>query len=310
MYNREKGLYNSSLALLRFRSDQGEVNQFYWTGSAANELLGFTLKSHPGNLDPMTALSAPTKFERHLGHEISELQQRVKGEARWRRLLTVVLLASAFERYMVAVATAASSSDPTLEAGFPKKVDGALLLKYNLRLERPKLEGLVKGTWSTRLAAYRKLFGYVPKDLAALESSLERLRQLRNGIAHDFGLAPSGLYSQLDVVLGARRDVALDKRKLRASDKAVIAWLQDVGAAATAIDRQLTQEFIGGFELIELFLAWKRNPDGFERTAGIQMAGHKKSTELTRFTTAIGTLTSSPVSLKYVASLRSFIDTL
>lgn len=309
-YTRDKGPFVTSLALIRFRQDQSQLSHFYWVGVAESDLFSFTIKKFPETDDPMVSLTAPVKFERRLGHDVRELKSRVKTEVRWRRLVTVLLMASALERFLLSVATSAVSSDPTLTPGFPKRVDGAILKKYGLRVERPNLQGLVKGTWSSRLATYRRLFGSVPPQLFAVESKLEKLRQVRNRIAHDFGFDATGLEPHINVVLGARRAESLSAHQANIGDKTIMSWMQAIGAASTAIDAHLFREFIGGYEPVELFLSWRPDPDGFEAAADIEMVAVKKSDELNRFGTMLGTLLDRPIGSSAVRSMRDFVDAL
>ncbi len=68
------------------------------------------------------------------------------------------------------------------------------------------------------------------------------------------------------------------------------------------------ENFVGGFETVEIFLSWRRDPDGFEAAADINMAAVKKTSELNRFGTALGTLFDRPVGNAYLQSLRAFVD--
>ncbi|UIN30636.1 hypothetical protein [Microbacterium binotii] len=309
-FDRARGSFDTSLALLRFRVDQADLSHFYWVGAAESELFSFTIKSFPLSDDPMIALVAPAKYERRLGHAVEELKRRVKVESRWRRLLVVLLMTSALERYMLAIATAAVSSDPALSPGFPKRVDGALLSKHQLQLERPNLDGLVKGSWSSRIATYKRLFGDVPPALRAATGKLEKLRLVRNRIAHDFGFGSSGLEPHVNVALGARRTASLSAHQSNVGEKTIVDWLQTIGAVSIAVDRHLMENFVGGFETVEIFLSWRRDPDRFEAAADINMASVKKTSELNRFGTALGTLFDRPVGNAYLQSLRTFVDAL
>jgi hypothetical protein len=187
-YMRDKPTLITSLALLRYRADSGELSHFYWTGAAQSDYFAYVTKGHAREAKPIETLGiADPRFERRLGHNFSELRRRMDVEARWRRLLTLMLVSSAFERFVVSASSAALESDPLRAPGFPKRVDGLLLKKYGLDADLASHVGLVKGEWSKRLAEYRRLFGRVPEGLREVEGDLEKLRKTRNAIAHEFG---------------------------------------------------------------------------------------------------------------------------
>lgn len=310
-FDRSKSTLECTLALWRFRRDRGELSHFYWTGLAASELLAYTLKKHPDEADPITALGVKNpKYENRMGHSIKELRRRVKTESRWRRLSLLMLATAAFERFILGIATAAVDSDPTLSSGFPKRVDGLMLKKYGLQLNRPKLESLIKGEWSSRIAEYRHLFGSVPHVLLDAEGDLEQFRVLRNRVAHQFAFDDSSMENHLRLVLGGRRVEALESSKVGVSHERLIEWLGTLGSVSEAIDAQLNSAFIGGYETAAVYLDWKTQPDAFESSAGLTVAPIKKSSPERRFASVLSAVLDSPLGGAYPNSVQRYVSAL
>lgn len=276
----------------------------------SSDYLSYSLRSVPGTADPITTLGiTDNKFDFRLGHDVDELRERSRTDARWRRLSMLVLLSSAFEKYLVGAASAALDSDPTRSPGFPKRIDGLLLKKYSITFEQPSLQGLVHGEWSSRLALYRRLFGDLPPVLEAAESDLDSLRRIRNRVAHHFGINEHSLSPQGELALGGRRRQVLLPFEASVSHERLVQWMKLLGDVSVAIDRHLTTDFIGGYETAAIYVEWKRNPEKFERSVGITLTGHNKSWER-RFGKMLSELIDKPLGYKYPQTLAAYVDRL
>ena len=111
--------------------------------------------------------------------------------------------------------------------------------------------GCVKGEWSKRLASYRKLFGTVPVQLTALEGNLDRMRNIRNGVAHSFGRDQNLFVNPLPMA---------DDRAERLSEPTLLAWLGEIEQAAMAVDEHILRNHLGDFELLWHFHRWRELP--------------------------------------------------
>lgn len=307
-FSREMPTLGTSLALWRFRMDSGELSHFYWTGAAQSDFFAYATKQHPDSADPIATLKIQDRrYERRLGHDFAELRRRTSVEERWRRLLTVMLMSSAFERFLLSVAGAAVDSDPVRLPGFPKRVEGLMLKKYGLAVDQPGLSGLVMNDWSKRISEYRRLFSGVPQELIDAEGELEKLRKLRNVIAHEFASETDKTQPQLHLALGARRVSALESNKSVVSEERLIKWFRLLGVVSSAVDRHLVTEFVGGYETAALYLEWSENPDKFEAAADITMAPGAMGERNNRFGTMVGTLFQHTLTREYVPTLQKFI---
>ncbi len=239
------------------------TNDYYWVSTLAEGGLNDALKRLTPTDDPVVSLKLPeTIFKGKLGHDVAELGNRVKVQSRWRKLSTVVMIAAGLERYINAVARLAVASDPALVPGFPKKLDGAYVKKHDLSLAVHDLRGLTTGDWSQRISVYQSAFGQVPAQLESNVGQLERLRKDRNKIAHALGvddgfeLNGGSIESVLEIALGSRRPETLTR--VSVSDNRITSLMGTAYSVAEAIDQHLLKEFIGGYEILGLYLDWKK----------------------------------------------------
>lgn len=309
-FAREVPPFHRSVPGYRFRRDSAQVNAHYWIGLVAESAVRFHIKKHPADADPMTALNLPSKFERRLGHDLSALKLQVDVHARWKNLSVLLLLTSALERYVADVAVTAINSDPTLEFGFPKKVDGLLLQKYDLAVPQPDLQALVKGTWPSRMKAMRTLFG----DVTGLEQEtlnvLERLRKTRNLVAHDFGfdrVNGNKISQEAMILIEGRGKKPVEH--VRVSDRMITKYLDHAQKFVDAVDDFLLKNFIGAYEPAVIYLQWRENPEAFERSMGVSLTGSKKSHEI-RFQNVLGAIFDNPFGKVYCRGLETYVNKL
>lgn len=310
-YRREKPTMASSLALWRFRRDRGMLSDHYWAATLSGEYLLYSVKDNREDESTEQVLTlVGSRFERRVAHDISGFRSQMKATERWHRLTTVLLMASAFERFVVGSATAAIASDPALNVGFPKHVDGLTVKKYGLNLTLPSTERLVTGEWSGRIAAYNDLFGEVPSALAKAEGALEKLRKMRNDVAHDFGLSSDKVSRAQGLLLGARSDRFLVDRVVTISHERVQKYLALLGDVSQHIDQHLVGDFIGGYETAALYLDWTKDMRRLEGQLGLD-ATVRRLEKAPRFRKVLNKLLDTTVaSTNYAASLIGYVDAL
>lgn len=290
------------------------VNTYFWVGQLSEGELAKALKAADPSVDPVVGLSLPPRFERRLGHDFAALTQMARSHTQWRRLLTLVMLASALERYLAAVSRIAVESDPALEPGFPKVVDGAKLTKKGLALPPRDLTGLVVGEWSQRIALFSRLFGTSPRELLSAEGELESIRKTRNRVAHalgvddGFGLAtPDAGAAVLGMMMEARRPDMMPAA--RVSDDRLTALMKSAQGVVDAVDEQLLREHIGSYEIIATYLSWNASPSDFESRAGIVLEGHRRGHDQ-RFSNVVGELVGSGLGSTYIKGLEAYVRAL
>ena len=195
-FRRDLPVAARSLPAYRFRDDSTLTNGTYWNTRLAFKALSYEIgkaeREGQGNVDPVVALNLEPEWQHRLSASVTRLREPMGIGERHARLATLTHVTSSLERYMSEIARLSSLSDPLLAPGFPKRVDGLVLVNQwsNIRLKVPTTESLVKGEWSSRVASIREWMGDEIADIiAAHESLLERMRQLRNAAAHDLGSA-------------------------------------------------------------------------------------------------------------------------
>ena len=313
-FDRGVSRFGRSLAARRFRVDMSTVNAYFWVGRLSEGGLNDALKGAQSTDDPMSHLSLPALFERRLGHDVARLSEMAKTASRWRRLLTLVMITSSFERFLSDIARVAMDSDPLLQEGFPKLIDGAQLIKRGIVFPPREVSGLVVGDWNSRLACYASYFGTPPDGLRSALSDLEFLRRTRNQVAHSLGVddgfnggARGGRDPQasiLDQLLGVRRPELLPGATV--SDARLMKLMATVQRAADGIDAALLGSHIGAYEIVELYLDWISNPEGFESRTGVVLTGHRLQQE-NRFRFVIGELLGVGLGDKYLEGLSRFV---
>lgn len=262
----------------------------------------------------MKELSLPaTVFTGKLGHDVAALTERAKSSSRWRRLLSLVMLAGSFDRYMFSVCSIAIASDPVLSPGFPKVVDGALIKKLQVSLPRRDIRGLTVGDWNQRVALYKSLFSEIPNDLNSALSDLDYLRRSRNRVAHALGV-DDGYDEQaqvtaepiLDIVLGSTNPAQL--KNVQISEDRLIKLTGTLQRTVDAVDKHLMSQFIGSYEVIDLYLEWTANKQKFEERAGIVLDNYSKHNKTMRFRKVLGQLFGTTPGTEYVANLEDYVS--
>jgi hypothetical protein len=305
-YNRWVSSHPYSLALSRFRRDFTTLNNYYWGAAASASAVGGKLRHITDDQDFRSelGLNAP-RFQKPLGQKASVFAEQVTISQEWHRRAVLVMLASAFERYLASVATTAIASNPTLSRA-PHLLDGLALLKYDVQTVKPDVVDVVKGTWSSRVAAFGKLFG-ANAVLHDSISAFERLREDRNAIAHSFGTqAPADVLSpHVMLLLGAGRTSGVHK-EVKVTEARLVSLFEKVHGAVEAVDRQLMADHIGSYEPAALYLEWKQDPQSFESAFDTKLWDSRKAPERNakRFLTFV---MSAGVSVAYVRSLEKFL---
>lgn len=173
-----------------------------------------------------------------------------KNFSNWTRLGALVGLTGYFEVYLRTVSALALESDPGVEYGRSGAVDGAVFLKYGGNWDKSKsVESIVHGEWSGRISAYNRLFGQVPAELSGAVGQLEKIRKMRNGVAHKFG-RDIGAYTQ--------RCCPSPDPLARLSERRMKDWMGLLDDVVEAVDLHLTSRHIGDYELLWYFHDWKR----------------------------------------------------
>lgn len=154
---------------------------------------------------------------------------------------------SYFETYLSSVVSLAIESDLGLIYSIPKRIDGIMVLKYGGDNEYSfydKSELITKGTWMKRISYYQKIFGTVPSILSSNVADLEKMRNIRNNVAHSFGR---------DIDKTRARETVEMLPIERLSEVRLQKFMELITKISKAIDYQLLNNHIGEFELIHFY---------------------------------------------------------
>jgi hypothetical protein len=151
--------------------------------------------SQLGNTASWTDLpSKHFSFVRPLGYnqfaDLKDWSNSFNELENWINLNTLVAISSNFETYLATVIPLALASDVGTLYGTTRKIDGVQILKHGHAKAFDFEEHVIactKGNWSSRLAAYEGYFGRSPKFFSSNVSALEKIRAIRNNVAHAFG---------------------------------------------------------------------------------------------------------------------------
>ncbi|RRA21828.1 hypothetical protein DF038_18880 [Burkholderia cepacia] len=107
----------------------------------------------------------------------------------WVNLNALVAVSSSLETYMATIIGLALASDVGVLYGTSHRIDGIQILKHGHAKAfdfEQQVVACTKGDWSSRLAAYERYFGRAPKFFTTNIGPLEKMRKLRNNVAHSF----------------------------------------------------------------------------------------------------------------------------
>lgn len=165
----------------------------------------------------------------------------------WLNLNALVAISSNLETYMATVVPLALSSDVGVLYGTSRAIDGIQILKHGHDKAfdfHQHVVACTKGDWSSRVAAYQRCFGRAPKFLLNNISALEKIRSLRNNVAHSFGRDIEASRAQQQVktlpIERLSRDTLLNLQKA--------SW-----QIAKSIDAHLHNFHIGEFQALAFY---------------------------------------------------------
>lgn len=165
----------------------------------------------------------------------------------WVNLNSVLFSSSNLETYLATVIRLALESDPGLTLGKSRLIDGTVLLKYPSASPRdlePFIVQCTKGDWQSRLSGIKGLFGVVPQEIAQNIADLERIRRLRNSVAHAIGrdIEDSRVH-------GVKQILPIE----RISQRRTNLYHTRIQSVAKAVDRQLLANNIGEFQIVHFY---------------------------------------------------------
>jgi hypothetical protein len=237
-----------------FSNRETEINEHFWSFKVVSEYSVYLArKKNAEDKDAPTAILFHAKGPdaRRIPPTVSHWLSAQKELENWLRQSAIVSAASYLEAYLRQVVRSALMSDPMARYGAARSVDGIALLKRGIEIPfKEEVEGITKGHWNARAAAFARIFGKCPDGVKNNISDLEEIRGMRNDFAHGFGRN-----------LSIPPPSVLDERPVnRLSHERFLAYVGVISRAAKSIDRYLLQQFIGCFEMIHFYHALRGKP--------------------------------------------------
>ena len=251
-FDRWKSWYGAIRPYARFKGHHTEINKLYWSFVPTAGYVKYLERHAPAGTETATLFHASGPNVHRLQLTARDWLASFKEFENWTRLSALLSALSDLETYISTAVTLALRSDPLLRFGQSRAIDGAAWVKKSVTDDVSEyVTDCVKGQWSKRIASYRRLFGLVPGALTASEGDLERMRNIRNGVAHGFGRDLRIFDDPLNMKDGPQE---------RLSEAELLGWLGAIEQVAVAIEAHLLQSHIGNFELLWHFHRWRALP--------------------------------------------------
>lgn len=241
-----KALSNAGVYAHRWLADSA----YDWASAMPHLSNTMTIKGTSDNRKPIPIDWPKNRRDKRTNCKILTVRQWSdyhRDAINWARLSCIVSALGNFEMYVIKIATLAFMSDLGLLAGTRNRIDGTIALKQPRPVVRnfdPLIEALTKGEWAGRLSAFRKQFGSCPPSLQNSLGELEKLRTLRNSVAHAFARDIGSASDPEAIGFVSMSRMAHDKleRSMRL-----------ISNCAKAIDTQLLSDHIGEYEFVYLY---------------------------------------------------------
>lgn len=240
-----------SRAYHRFRQHQTEINDLYWSLPPVAGYAEYIARRAVDTEEATKLFHAVGPNARRIAPTVGIWKHNFSNFQNWVRLSALMSAVSYLESYISTIIILALRSDPLLRYGQSRTVDGTTWLKRGVKDDVQDLVvPCVKGDWTSRISSFQRLFGGVPATLTHHVGDLERMRNLRNGIAHSFGRDPRFFE---DPIVSSGKPERLAEERLQQ-------WLGIISDCALAIDQQVHHNHIGDFEIVWQYHRWREIP--------------------------------------------------
>lgn len=191
-FQRWKSRSKSSWAWRVFKKHSLELYRMYASFDSGKRYAYKKLKSDQANWSDDTDkhFTFQRSREADLFSDLKDWSNACNDLENWINLNALVAISSNLETFMATIIGLALESDVGTIYGFSQKIDGIEILKNgkaNPFDHSAAIMACTKNDWGARLSAYERYFGQCPAYLKSKISELERIRILRNSVAHAFG---------------------------------------------------------------------------------------------------------------------------
>jgi len=237
-----------SFAMRESNEHQTEANEIFWSFIVSNSFASKVArekKKDDKDFPTKDLFHASGEDARRIPPTVTKWVESSEKFEAWSRRSLLLSAASYLELYIKRATCSALLSKPMLLNGTNFDFDGMHLIKANKEIDVEKFTiDFVKGDWSSRLSALRRMFGSGMDQIEPFKSDLERIRNDRNSVSHNFG-----------------RNINRENFKdLRFSDNAsgislerLKKYLNVIRDVTKCIDEVLMDHHIGAFEILRYY---------------------------------------------------------
>lgn len=237
-----------------------ELNKMYWAHvPAANTIEKEAMSSYKGGNKELTKFFLiQDENDRRLAPSFDEWKEDYRNFLNFNRLNMILSICSCFEVYLRSIVSLAIESKPGVILGDSEAIDGVKLLKYKKEYSiynentypfYKHVDKVCRGEWKSRVNEYRNLFGFVPPSLEDNIGELDKLRKLRNDIAHYFGREKRKYENPL---------IFQAEPIIRVSHELLMHYWKLVSDVVNAIESHLYKDFIGSYEVLKYYQVYKK----------------------------------------------------
>ena len=231
-------------AYWQFNEYETHLNDMYRTGEALSNFSMYHIRRSEGGSNPAEVLCATGPNAHRFPRDKDSFSRSSKDLHTWIRASFVMAATGALENYISRAVQTALISDPAAYYGKPKAIDGLNWLKLGIKADHSEyLKSVTSNIWDSRYSNLKKVFGEI-QDVHKEISELDKIRIYRNGVGHAFGRNIS-----TDINFLTRNVDGLNG----ISEQRFISWLSLISSTAKSIDKHLTRNHIGEFELLMHF---------------------------------------------------------
>ncbi|WP_432692540.1 hypothetical protein [Morganella morganii] len=250
VFDRWKPRSKSSWPWRVFKKHNVELQMIYTVFDTSSKFTYEQLGKKRADLTdlPTNHFKFDRKWEAELFTDLNEWSASHKELRNWVNLNALLTISANLETYMSTIIPLALESDIGILYGVTHRIDGVEILKRGT-IDKDQFKNIAasctSGEWPKRISAYTKCFGVAPKYISNdVISALEKIRKIRNDIAHAFGrdIESSRISGQLTT-----------KPITRLSTERLYKFQSIVWKTAKAIDAHLLHFHIGEFQALKFY---------------------------------------------------------